>query len=185
MILTGIEIQKQVESGRIKISPFNSDHITTNSYDLTLGTQWLRYTDEILDPRQQPQSVLAKIPEDGLLLKSGDFILCSSMEKVGGDHYVPILHAKSGTARMGLFVHVTADLIDIGSYGNLTLQLYATLPVRIYTGMKIAQVTFWQPHGKIKLYQGKYQGSEGPQPTKIYSDFLEEILKRPTFPTKA
>ncbi len=178
MILTGLEIQKQVKEGRIRISPFTEDHVTTNSYDITLGTSYLTYADEILDPRSQPTSILHSIPDDGLLLHPGDFVLASSAEKVGGDHFVPILHAKSGTARMGLFVHVTADLIDIGSYGNLTLQLYATLPVRIYAGMKIAQVTFWQPKGDITLYKGKYQGSEGPQPTKIYSDFLHEMLKK-------
>lgn len=93
------------------------------------------------------------------------------IEKVGSDHFVPMLHAKSGTTRKELFVHVTADLIDIGSFGKLTLQLYATLPVKIYPNMLIGQVTFWKPEGKIELYKGKYQGSNKPRISEIYKDF--------------
>jgi dCTP deaminase len=62
-------------------------------------------------------------------------------------------------------------LIDIGSHGVTTFQLYATLPVRLYRGMLIAQVSFWVPDGEIKLYKGKYQGSEGPKPSLTYKDF--------------
>ncbi len=74
---------------------------------------------------------------------------------------------------MGLFVHVTADLIDIGSFGVSTLQLYATLPVKIYPGMLIAQVSFWQPKGKITLYKGKYQNSIGPVISLCHRDTWE------------
>ena len=65
-----------------------------------------------------------------------------------------------------------ADLIDIGSHGVTTFQLYATLPVRIYVDMLIAQVSFWKPLGDIELYKGKYQNSTGPQPSMTYKDFL-------------
>lgn len=99
------------------------------------------------------------------------FHLGASIEKVGSDYFVPMLHAKSGTARKGLFVHVTADLIDIGSFGKLTLQLYATLPVKVYPNMLIGQVTFWKPQGDIELYKGKYQGSDKPRISEIYKDF--------------
>ena len=160
MILTGQEISNQVKKGMIKISPFNEAQITTNSYDLRLGNQILRYKSDVLDPKVKQDYEMFSIPAEGLILPQGSFHLGTTFEKVGSDHFVPILHAKSGTARQGLFVHVTADLIDIGSYGNLTLQLYATLPVKIYPGMSIAQVTFWQPLGEIKLYSGKYQGVE-------------------------
>lgn len=170
MILTGHEIKKNVSLDRIKIEPFNSDQITTNSYDLRLGDKYIMYTSEILDPKTEPEYEICSIPSEGLLLKKGQFILASTVEKIGSNNFVPIIHAKSGTARMGLFVHVTADLIDIGSFGNLTLQLYATLPVKIYPNMLIAQVTFWVPQGEIKLYEGKYQGSNGPQVSKIYQD---------------
>ena len=171
MILTGEEISNQVSMRRIKISPFNREQITTNSYDIRLDDTLIRYTSDVIDPKIQPEYEEIKIPETGLILEPQSFHLGASFEKIGSDFYVPILHAKSGTARKGLFVHVTSDLIDIGSYGKLTLQLYATLPVKVYPNMLIGQVTFWKPEGNIKLYHGKYQGSEKPRISEIYKDF--------------
>ncbi|NUM60371.1 MAG: dCTP deaminase, partial [Bdellovibrionaceae bacterium] len=118
---------------------------------------------------------IIEIPNDGLKLNKGEFILAETEEKIGSDFYVPLIHAKSGTARAGLFVHITADLIDIGSYGKSTLQLFATIPIIIYPGMKIAQVTFWQPQGEIELYQGKYQNSDGPMPSLIFLDNEDKL----------
>lgn len=170
MILTGCEIEKNVGLKKIRIEPFSAQRVTTNSYDLCLGSKYISYTSEILDPKVKPEYEIREIPKEGLLLGKGQFVLAATKEKVGSNHFVPIIHAKSGIARMGLFIHVTADLIDIGSFGNLTLQLYATLPVRVYPSMLIAQVTFWVPQGEIKLYDGKYQGSDGPQISKICHD---------------
>ncbi len=163
MILTGKEIAKEVKVGNILLDPFDENSITTNSYDLALGEVILVYKNEILDPRIPNEYEEVILPKGGLILSKGSFCLGSSEEKVGSDSYVPIIHGKSGIARLGLFVHVTADLIDIGSHGVVTFQLHATLPVKIYPGMKIAQVSFWQPKGEIVLYQGKYQNSTGPR----------------------
>lgn len=171
MILTGQEILKQYQDGKIKIEPFQETSITTNSYDIHLGNTLLRYKDAVLDPKKVPEVEEVEIPEEGILLNQHDFYLGASVEKVGSDFFAPMLHAKSGTARLGLFVHVTSDLINIGSYGQLTLQLYATLPVRIFRGMRIAQVTFWKPEGDIQLYKGKYQGAQGPGVSLNYKEF--------------
>lgn len=170
MILTGNKIYEEVIDKKIIIEPFSNERITTNSYDLSLGKTLIRYKADVIDPRVPTPFEEIDIPENGLMLKKGDFVLGHSVEKIGSNHYVPIIHGKSGTARMGLFVHVTADLIDIGSLGVTTFQLYATLPVRIYAGMLIAQVSFWKPSGDIKLYDGKYQGSVGPRPSLTYKD---------------
>jgi dCTP deaminase len=168
MILTGKKIIEEVKKNRIEISPFHEERITTNSYDLSLGDTIIKYTSKIIDPKLKPSYEEIKIPKNGLILKAGDFVLGHSNERIGSDFYVPIIHGKSGTARMGLFVHVTADLIDIGSHGNTTLQLFATLPVRLYPNMLIAQVSFWVPFGKKILYNGKYQNSKGPQVSKSW-----------------
>ena len=72
---------------------------------------------------------------------------------------------------MGPFVHVTADLIDIGSVNQRTLQLNPVQPVRVYPGIRIGQVTFWTVRGNIVLHSGKYQGSRGPQSSKAYIEF--------------
>jgi dCTP deaminase len=170
MILTGKKILEEVREGKIRIDPFDSSRLTTNSYDLALGKKLIRYTSEPLDPKVKPEFETLEIPPEGFVMEPGDFFLGHTEEKLGSDHYVPIIHAKSGTARMGLFVHVTSDLIDLGFYGNLTFQLYATLPVRLSAGMKLAQVTFWIPKGDKELYAGKYQHSEGPQISRAYLD---------------
>jgi len=168
MILTGKKIIEEVEGGKIEISPFKKERVTTNSYDLSLGDVVIKYTSKIIDPKLKPSYEEIKIPENGLVLEAGDFVLGYSNERIGSDFYVPIVHGKSGVARMGLFVHVTADLIDIGSHGNITLQLFATLPVRLYPNMLIAQLSFWVSTGKIILYSGKYQNSKGAQVSKSW-----------------
>ena len=176
MILTGNEIVKQVKAKKIVLNPFDKTHVTTNSYDLKLGDSVIQYLDEVMDPAKEPNYIIRKIPKGGLLMKKGAFILGHSVEILGSKKFVPIIHAKSSIARRGLFVHVTADLIDIGSIGNVTFQLYATLPIKIYSGMKIGQVSFWVPKGKITLYAGKYQGSIGPQASKVHKDFEKNKL---------
>lgn len=178
MILTGEKIIAEIQKGKIEITPFDKKRITTNSYDLSLGKKIIRYKQDIIDPKYQVSYEEIIIPEDGLVLNAGDFVLGHSKERIGSDFYVPLIHGKSGTARMGLFVHVTADLIDIGSHGVTTFQLYATLPVRLYPDMLIAQVSFWVPFGDIILYKGKYQNSVGPRPSMAYKDFKYDIFKK-------
>lgn len=170
MILTGAEIAKQATRGRIRIEPFHRERCTTNSYDIALGRRLIIYREQVLDPRRQATYDEIEMDGAGFDLAAGDFVLGESAESFGSDHYVPMIHAKSGIARLGLFVHVTADLIDLGFFGQSTLQLHATLPVHIVPGMLIAQATFWVPHGEITLYQGKYQNSRGPQISRSYQD---------------
>lgn len=171
MILTGRKIIEEVQKGKIDISPFCYEKVTTNSYDLSLGNTIIRYKPGVIDPKRKSLYDEIRIPKEGFILHSGDFVLGHSEERIGSDFYVPIIHGKSGTARMGLFVHVTADLIDIGSHGVTTFQLYATLPVRLYPKMLIGQVSFWVPLGDIVLYEGKYQNSIGPRTSLTYKDF--------------
>lgn len=178
MILTGKKICEEVRNGKIEISPFDSSRATTNSYDLSLGEKVIRYKQDVIDPKQESVYEEITIPDEGMILNAGDFVLGHSHERIGSDFYVPIIHGKSGTARMGLFVHVTADLIDIGSHGVTTLQMYATLPVRIYPKMLIAQVSFWVPFGDITLYSGKYQNSKGPKPSLTYKDYKYDQFKK-------
>ena len=91
---------------------------------------------------------------------------------MGSKHCVPIIRGRSSTGRLGLFIHITADIIDIGSINQWTLQMHAVQKIKIYPGMLIGQVTFWVPKGKIILYKGKYQGSRGPMESQIYKDFI-------------
>ena len=171
MILTGNKIIEEVENNHIVIEPFNKDAVTTNSYDLTLSDKLVIYTDEILDPKKEPHTKIVEIPDEGYELKRGEFLLGSSNEFVGSDFYVPIVHAKSSIARLGLFIHITSGLFDIGCKCNVTFHLYATMPIKLYKNMPIAQLTFWKTHGDIKLYNGKYQNDHGAVASRLYKDF--------------
>jgi dCTP deaminase len=82
---------------------------------------------------------------------------------MGSDYYVPLIGGRSSTGRLGLFVHITAPLGDIGYHGCWTLQLKATIPIRIYARQAIGQILFVVPQGKITLYQGKYNNQQAPQ----------------------
>ena len=170
-ILTGKEIQKQIAKVNIKIKPFKSEQISTNSYDLKLSNKLIRYVDDQIDPSRRNAYEEIVIPSEGYLMKARDFYLGSSVEIVGSKKFVPLIHAKSGIARQGLFVHVTADLVDIGFEGNITFQLYPTRDILVKPNMLIGQVTFWQTIGEIELYDGKYHNSSGPQVSKTYLDF--------------
>ena len=170
MILTGKKIHEEFLNGKINISPFTEDNLSTNSYDLSLYSELIFYTQDVLDPKQKNPYIKVNIPKEGLKLTKGEFCLGSSSEEVGSDFYVPLIHAKSGIARLGLFVHVTADLIDIGYKGRVTFQLYPTEDIIVYPNMKLGQITFWKPLGEIILYDGKYQNSKGPEVSKIYME---------------
>jgi dCTP deaminase len=171
MILTGDKILQEVKAGRIIITPFDPKHITTNSYDFHLGNTLLISRDVTIDPKKPSSFDDVKLTEEGYVLQPNQLYLGHTEEIMGSDVYVPIIRGRSTTGRMGLFVHITADLIDIGSISQWTLMLHATQPVKIYPGMSIGQVTFWVTSGKVNLYTGKYKGLEGPQASRIYQDF--------------
>jgi dCTP deaminase len=174
MILTGTEISRQRDLGRINIEPFDSSRINPNSYDFRLGPTLKTYSHYLLDARRENFATETAIPEGGLVLQPGRIYLGHTVEVMGSDHYVPIIRGKSSTARLGLFIHVTADMIDIGSHNQWTLQLNAVQPIKIYPNMRIGQVTFWRVVGDVTLYRGKYQGSMGPMESHVHLDFVSQ-----------
>lgn len=171
MILTGPEIHRRVKNGEIDIDPFDPALLSPNSYDFHLGTTIGWYSEQRLDCAQDNAFEIHTIPPEGMILTPERIYLAATAQRIGSNHFVPIIRARSSVARLGLFVHVTADLIDIGSHGHLTLQLHAVQPVRIYPGLRIGQVTFWTVQGEILLYAGKYQGAQQAMPSQIHHDF--------------
>lgn len=171
MILTGSKIKEEVESGNIIISPFDEKQLNPNSYDFRIGNKLLIYKNNILDAKEPNETEELIIPEEGLVLQPDRLYLGHTIERVGSTSYVPIVRGKSSTGRIGLFIHITADLIDIGYIGQYTLMMHAVQPIRIYPNMKIGQVTFWCVLGEVALYDGKYQDGTGPQASEVYRDF--------------
>ena len=89
------------------------------------------------------------------------------------------LEGKSSLVRLGLLTHSTAGFIDPGFSGHVTLELanVATLPIKLYPGMKIGQLCFFRlssaadnPYGSAQ-YGSRYQGQRGPTPSKSHTNF--------------
>ena len=171
MILSGIKVKEEVESKRITIVPFDETNINPNSYNYTLGNFVKVYKENSLDSKVKEEVDIIEIPDDGLVLEPNKGYLGFTEEISGSDYYVPVITGRSSTGRLGLFVQITSDLVDIGFKGRLTLQLHATQPVKIYKGMKIGQVMFWKVFGDVKLYNGKYQNSLEPRESEVWRDF--------------
>lgn len=171
MILSGLKIKEEVNMKKIIINPFNNDNINPNSYNYTLGDYVKVYKNYVLDSKEKQEVDLIKIPDDGLIIEPDKVYLGYTEEIIGSDYYVPVITGRSSTGRLGLFVQITSDLVDIGFKGRLTLQLHSTQPVKIYKGMKIGQVMFWKVYGKVKLYDGKYQNSLVPRESEVWRDF--------------
>ena len=171
MILTGSEIEKNVANKKIVIDPFDSSRINPNSYNFTLGNKLVVYENFVLDCRTENPTREITIPEEGFTLAPNTIYLACTDEIIGSDFFVPIIRGRSSIGRLGLFINITADLIDIGSINKLTLQLNAVQPVTIYPKMQIGQVTFWVPSGEIEKYDGRYKNSNGPVSSRMYMDF--------------
>lgn len=172
MILSGLEIQRQVEQGAIVIEPFDMRRLNPNSYNLRLHNELLIYTDAVLDMKQPLATERLVIPEDGLVLEPGRLYLGRTFERTATDAYVPMLEGRSSIGRLGLYIHVTAGFGDIGFSGYWTLEIQCIQPVRIYPMVEICQIYYHRLEGEHRPYNsGKYQNNQGIQPSLLYKDF--------------
>lgn len=178
MILTGEAIRDALGMGRIKIDPFKESQVNPASYDLTLGDTvrvyraWvhdchepgkfvdgsrLYARDEVLDVRQHAETRNFRITEEhGWVLRPGIGYLMHTRERIWTDTYVPVIDGKSSLGRLFIQVHMTAGYVDPGFDGQYTLEVIAPHPIRVFPGMKFAQVRFHVPQGEIVLYDGHY-----------------------------
>ena len=175
MILTGNAIRDEHEKGRITLEPFIEKNVNPNSYNFRLDNVLKTYSEEVLDPKVPPKMETIIMGDEGYILEPYKLYLANTIEEIGSDFYAPTYNARSSVARLGVFINLSATLLDIGFKGQLTMQLYAVNRVKVYPGMNIGQVMFWKPKGKISLYEGKYQNSHGPQGTQIFKDFLKTV----------
>jgi dCTP deaminase len=117
---------------------------------------------------------------DAFILHPGEFVLGSTSERISvPDDIVARIEGKSSLGRLGLLIHSTAGFIDAGFSGHITLELsnVANLPITLYPGMKIGQVSFLQmttpadvPYGSSRV-GSKYQGQRGPTPSRYWENF--------------
>ncbi len=186
MILSDRTIRAELDAGRIIIEPLGEGCIQPSSVDLHIDRYFRVFRNHTMghiDVKQNLEELteLVEIDEDDcFMLHPGEFVLGSTLERVAlPTDLVARLEGKSSLGRLGLLIHSTAGFVDAGWDGYLTLELsnIATLPITLYPGMKIGQISFLrmttpadQPYGSAGL-GSKYQGQRGPTPSRYFENF--------------
>ncbi len=186
MVLSDRSIKEALASGRIEIDPLGEDCIQPSSVDLHID-QFYRvfrnHSERVIDVKEAQEDLTELIDvgmDKPMILHPGEFMLGSTLERVAiANDLVGRLDGKSSLGRLGLVIHSTAGFIDAGWDGHITLELsnMANLPITLYTGMKIGQISFFQmtteadrPYGASGL-GSKYRGQRGPTPSRYSENF--------------
>ena len=204
MIFTDKTILESIDSEQIVIIPFIGTNVGTNSVDLTLNEKILVYKNAVsynneekqfkeispntfqdvsyiegnfIDCREKNETIELYIPESGMILVPGQLYIASTNEYTETHNAVPKLEGKSSIGRLGLFVHVTAGYGDVGFCGTWTLELVATVPIKIYPNMKICQISYHGiSHSPLVKYNeksdAKYSGQIGATASKMEENFV-------------
>ncbi|MGE3770236.1 MAG: deoxycytidine deaminase [Bdellovibrionales bacterium] len=159
MILTASEISACQARGEINITPYDAKRLNPCSYTYRLGPD---LGVPVIHPDNSVTFETITIPPEGYVLQPGRMYLGHTLETLGSTHYAMSLVGRSSLGRLGLFLQVTANLINVGSQHQITLELVAALPLRVYAGMDIGEMSFWQTYGDVKRYQGGYSAYNAP-----------------------
>ena len=186
MVLSDRDIRVALDKKRITIDPIQDSDIQPASVDVHLDRKILVFRNSrrpFIDIHEDVSDLTEMVEiKDGIpfILHPGEFVLGSTLESIGlSDNLVARLEGKSSLGRIGLLIHSTAGYVDPGWNGNLTLELsnVNNLPVTLYYGMKIGQISFTElsspsdrPYGSSDL-GSKYQGQKEPTASRIYRDF--------------
>ncbi len=189
MVLSDGAIRRLVADGRIGIDPYDESLLQPSSLDVRVDRLFRvfrnsRYPYIDVKAEQDELTELVEVADDeAFILHPGEFVLGSTLERVSlPDDLVARLEGKSSLGRLGLLIHSTAGFIDPGWDGHVTLELsnVANLPITIYAGMKIGQLSFVQlsepaerPYGAGGL-GSKYQGQRGPTPSRYWKNFTAD-----------
>jgi dCTP deaminase len=185
MILSDKSIKEKIKTGEISISPFSQDSLQPASYDLHLDSNIMYFNTDgnnIIDVKKPVDDLMVKtqISDSGFVIEPHQLVLANVIEITGVDSkHVGRLEGKSSLARIGLIIHATAGFLDPGNKLRLTLEMVnlSPLPIRIYAGMKIAQIAFEEldtpcekPYGSKSL-NSKYVGDLTVQASKMWKNF--------------
>ena len=185
MVLSDATIARLLAEGRIELDPYDSGLLQPSSVDVRVDRYFRVFRNNLypfIDVKQAQEDLteLVEVDGDPFILHPGEFVLGSTLERIRlPDDLVARLEGKSSLGRLGLLIHSTAGFIDPGWDGHVTLELsnVANLPITIYRGMKIGQVSFMElsepaaaPYGSDAI-GSKYQGQRGPTPSRYYRNF--------------
>jgi dCTP deaminase len=186
VLLSDRDIKAELGNGRIALNPYDPEMIQPSSIDVRLD-RFFRLFDNhkypFIDPAEDQPDLTHLVEVDGeqpFILHPGEFALGSTYEQVAlPDDVAARLEGKSSLGRLGLLTHSTAGFIDPGFTGHVTLELsnVATLPIKLWPGMKIGQMCFFRlssaaehPYGSGQ-YSSRYQGQRGPTASRSFQNF--------------
>ncbi|MGH3499017.1 MAG: dCTP deaminase [Nocardioidaceae bacterium] len=186
MLLSDRDIRIEIEKSRVVLEPFDPSMVQPCSVDVRLDRFFRVFENHRyphIDPSEEQSELTREVEpagEEPFILHPGEFVLGSSFELVTlPDDIAARLEGKSSLGRLGLLTHATAGFVDPGFSGHVTLELsnVATLPIKLYPGMKIGQMCFFRlsspsehPYGSA-VYGSHYQGQRGPTPSRSYANF--------------
>jgi len=186
VLLSDGDIKKELESGRVKVEPFDGAMLQPSSVDVRLDRFFRVFENHkysVIDPAAEQPDLTKAVELKGdeeFILHPGEFVLASTYEVITlPDDVAGRLEGKSSLGRLGLLTHSTAGFIDPGFSGHITLELsnVANLPVKLYPGMKIGQLCLFKlsspaenPYGSAK-YGSRYQNQRGPTASKSWLNF--------------
>ena len=186
MVLSDRTIARLLDEQRIVIEPYDESLLQPSSVDVRVDRFFrvfhnARYAFiDVKEPQEDLTELVEIDDERPFILHPGEFVLGSTLERIKlPDDLVARLEGKSSLGRLGLLIHSTAGFIDPGWDGHVTLELsnVANLPITIYHGMKIGQISFMQmtepasvPYGASEL-GSKYKGQKGPTASRYWKNF--------------
>ena len=186
VLLSDRDIRTEIEAGRVRLDPYDADMVQPSSLDVRLDRFFRVFENHRyphIDPSIEQADLTRLVEPDGdepFILHPGEFVLASTYEVVSlPDDISGRLEGKSSLGRLGLLTHSTAGFIDAGFTGHVTLELsnVATLPIKLWPGMKIGQLCLFRlsspaehPYGSA-VYGSRYQGQRGPTPSKSWQNF--------------
>ncbi len=186
MLLSDRDIAAELESGRVALDPYDATMLQPSSIDVRLD-RFFRLFDNhryaVIDPATEQPELTRQVEVEGdeaFVLHPGEFVLGSTYESVTlPDDVAARLEGKSSLGRLGLLTHSTAGFIDPGFTGHVTLELsnVATLPIKLWPGMKIGQMCFFRLSSPAEKPYGsgatgsRYQGQRGPTPSRSWQGF--------------
>ncbi|MEY4616086.1 MAG: deoxycytidine triphosphate deaminase [Pseudomonadota bacterium] len=150
MILADSQILEAMTKGLIKVEPFRPECLGSNSYDVHLGPILGTYRDKVLDAKKHNAITLFTIPPEGYVLQPDELYLGVTLEYTETHAHVPFLEGKSSVGRLGIDIHATAGKGDVGFCNYWTLEISVKKPVRVYTGMPIGQLIYFEVQGTVK-----------------------------------
>jgi len=185
-VLSDRDIRAALEAGEIAIRPYDARDLQPSSVDLHLDRSFRVFRNnrypfiDVRAPQPDLTELLRVADDEPFILHPGEFVLGQTLEWVElPTDLVARLEGKSSLGRLGLLIHSTAGYVDPGWKGNLTLELsnVANLPIALYYGMKIGQISFFRmsspvdrPYGSPEL-GSKYQGQSEPTASAFHRDF--------------